>query len=429
MFEKLKENIYKTYLKENKIKNIEKSKLTCDELTKDINGIFYRCLKSYYFEDYFKDYELMKTNTPEGEYYFIAGFSHSRSKTNYIHYECKDQEEADALNNQKTRGIFSNITNKGMKVTLTTEEYKSLVTDKNIKYLNDIQDVLADNFSIYNEDRISFFPYDTPYDNKRNYVEVDNNERIEKTILKLKEKEEFKILFETDPIAKLLNLKSKKDFNYEIIHHDNNDYEKNDSSIQSLFSNCIFEDKHNINKTLINVYDLNYYPNSRDKEFKLIYAHNNKEICGASMLIDINTYDSEIEKNIGKSISFVEVCKPFYGNKIGIELVKKAIEYAEKENLILFRTTSSTLGQKYIKEKIDEIAKNSNVNLVSEPERFAVNKIIKASKNKQEALTKTKELLKFIRENYTEEDLGKHKSMTEILNYIEDKKKSKMKIR
>lgn len=429
MFEKLKEDIYKTYLKENKIKNIEKSKLTCDELTKDINGIFYKCLKSYYFEDYFKDYELMKTNTPEGEYYFIAGFSNSRSKTNYIHYECKDQEEATALNNQKTRGIFSNIANKGTKVTLTTEEYKSLAPDKNIKYLNDIQDVFADNFNIYNEDRISFFPYDTPYDNKRNYVEVDNNERIEKTILKLKEKEEFKILFETDPIAKLLNIKSKKDFNYEIIHHDNNDYEKNDSAIQSLFSNCIFEDEDNINKTLINAYDLNYYPNSRDKEFKLIYAHNNKEICGVSMLIDITTYDSEIEKNIGKSISFVEVCKPFYGNKIGIELIKKAIEYAEKENLILFRTTSSTLGQKYIKEKIDEIAKNSNVNLVSEPERFAINKIIKNSKNKQEALIKTKETLKFIRENYNEEDLRTHKVMTEILNHIEDKKKSKMKIK
>lgn len=426
MYSKIKNSICQAYLKSNKI-NLKKTDISCSEITHDINSILFQSLKSYYFEDLFKDAEFVKSPSDEGDYYYIAGSPLNNRDTIHIDYYFKDKEELLLIiDKQKKNRIYHfNIDRiddhieKGY-IRLSTLEYNKFVENKDVAYLKQVYDIFSEQYEYSNDSVLKFLPLDAPYSNKRYIESIKNNDRINKTLELLKKDKIFQLLFENDPLKKIINMKNKKDFSFSLIEIDNYNYEQ-ESPDKILGNFVLFEDYHDLNSTLLNVYALNYYVKSSDKKYDLIVCHNNHEICGVSSLIDAKQYDSTIEENVAKYVSFIEVSKPYYGNKLGIKLMEEAIRIAEKNDLILFRTSSSPNGEKYIKEKIDQLSLTSNVNVVSEYERFAVNKLLSLSlKDKKTLNIEVKKLLKDIRSKYSENDLYNSEIQNKILKDIND---------
>lgn len=127
------------------------------------------------------------------------------------------------------------------------------------------------------------------------------------------------------------------------------------------------------------------------------------EIAGIVLLENPIKEQDYIPDGIGYFIDFVEVSKHFYGNKLGVKLVEEAINYAKKNKLVLFRTSPSELGKKYIKDNITEMGIKNNIPLVAENERFLILEYFKNNKNieKKEHFNNVNKILKLAREKYS----------------------------
>ena len=113
--------------------------------------------------------------------------------------------------------------------------------------------------------------------------------------------------------------------------------------------------------------------------------------------------------------------------------MKKAIEHAKQEDLILFMTSYSDNGSTYIQQKINELAKTSGVIIVSSSEKETAFKVINKNKSKSisEIRDKISDVLNYTRTNYNESELTNYRVQGEIIKYIEsmDKKQiSKLKL-
>lgn len=86
--------------------------------------------------------------------------------------------------------------------------------------------------------------------------------------------------------------------------------------------------------------------------------------------------------------SYIAVASQFRGNGLGLELMKKTIEYAHKNKMVLIRSSSTSEGHSFMKENIDNIVLKTKdtaiVNASDEGFFGEFSKIIKNIKNEKE---------------------------------------------
>lgn len=428
MYEKLKHEIVAAYIKENNI-NMKKGKYNVSELTHDVNAIFFKCLESYYFENHTKNAFVKSIDSNQNDYYYVVTLPNAKNKKNKIKHRITNDEMAffEEYLASTAQNAFSKISNKRAletkSITLSIDEAVKILPQIKLDEYPVVSDIFSPEYDMMNDEPLKHFPVESPYNNKRESVDIEFNQKINKTIDRLKEDPIFNMLLTDDSVQQLLNLKNKNNIEFKTIDADT-------SGVTNMLK---FENSSHCNATLMNHYSLNYFPQNKDKQCTAIVAHNDFEIAGIIGIIDSNTYNEYPEK-FASYISFVEVGEQFYGRQLGIKLMKEAIEYARKEDLILFMTPYSDNGSTYIHQKINELAKTSGVIIISEYEKKAAVKAINKYKDlpKAELKSKLADVLYFMRTNYKELDLDNHNVKDEIEKYINkyDKvvKKSNLKI-
>lgn len=430
MYEKLKHEIVATYIKENNI-NMKKGKYNVSELTHDVNAIFFKCLESYYFENHTKNEFVKSIDSNQNDYYYVVTLPNAKNKKNKIKHNITDAE-LDFFKEYLTshnQNAFSKISNKRAletkSITLSIDEAIKILPTIKLEEYPVISDIFSPEYDMMTDEPLKHFPIEAPYGNKRESVYIEINQKINKTLNCLKEHPIFNMLLTEDPVQQLLNLKNKN--NIEFKQLDAGLY--NTDNITNILK---FENKSYSMSTLMNHYSLNYFPQNRDDNYTAIVAHNDFEIAGIISLIDSKKYH-DLPDNFAKDVSFVEVSEQYYGRQIGIQLMKKAIEHAKQEDLILFMTSYSDNGSTYIQQKINELAKTSGVIIVSSSEKETAFKVINKNKSKSisEIRDKISDVLNYTRTNYNESELTNYRVQGEIIKYIEsmDKKQiSKLKL-
>lgn len=417
MYEKLKSEIIDTYIQENNI-NMKKGKYNVSELTHDVNAIFFKCLESYYFENHTKNEFVKSIDDNENDYYYVVTLPNAKNRKNKIKHKIQDNELAffeqylmggsksgfEKLSNQRTmetRIVTMDIAN-ALKVleTIPLSEYPV------------VSDIFSNEYSSYTEEHLKHFPIESPYSGKREIVEIENTQKMSKTIDALKKDPVFNMLLTDDPVQQMLNLKNKNNIEFKKV-------EATRSNHKDITSLLQFEWGYHVMSTLMNHYSLNYFSQNNDENYTAIVAHNDFEIAGITSIIDSSTYH-KFPKNLAAYVSYIEVAEQYYGRKLGIQLMMEAIKHAQENDLILFRTPSSPNGETYIKEKINQIAKTSNVILISEYERDIAFKIIEKNIDQPKEILKKElsDVLNFVRNNYEETKLHDYKIRTEITNYM-----------
>lgn len=419
MYEKLKHEIVAAYIKENNI-NIKKGKYNVSELTHDVNAIFYKCLNSYYFENHTKNEFVKCIDSNKNDYYYVVTLPNAKNKKNKIKHKIKDHElpAFEQYWEENSRSAFNRIANsralETKSITMSIASALEVIKEIPIDEYPIISDIFAKEYDMHNEDKLKKFPIYCPYNEKRDITEVEYNQKIQNTIDMLKQDPVFSVLLTDDPIQQILNLKNKNNIEFKKVECT----EKSSLKVSELFK---LENRSNMMSTLMNHYSLNYFPQNTDKEYIAIVAHNDFEIAGMTSLVDASTYN-KFPKNMVYYVSYIEVSEQYYGRQLGIELMMQAIEHARKNDLILLRTPSSENGSTYIKEKINEIAKKSDVILVSEYEKEPAYRVIEKYKDKGKDVVKEKlaHVLNFVRENYDDVKLNRSSVLSEIVKYIDN---------
>lgn len=423
MYEKLKNDIVATYIKENNI-NMKKGKYNVSELTHDVNAIFFKCLDSYYFENHTKNEFVKSIDSNQNDYYYVVTLPNAKNKKNKIKHHITDNEMAffeDYLTSN-TQNAFSKISNKRAletkSITLSIDEAVKILPTIKLEEYPVVSDIFSPEYDMMTDEPLKHFPVEAPYDNKREAIQIELNPKINKTIDRLKEDPIFNMLLTEDAVQQLLILKNKN--NIEFKQTEAGLY--NTDSVTNILK---FENSSYSMSTLMHHYSLNYFPQNRDDNYTAIVAHNDFEIAGIISLIDSKKYN-DLPDNFAKDVSFVEVSEQYYGRQLGIQLMKQAIEHAKQEGLILFMTSYSDNGSTYIQQKINELAKTSGVIIVSSAEKETAFKVINKYKSKSTTEIKEKlaDALNFIRSNYDETTINDYRIQAEIHKYIDgmDKK-------
>ena len=423
MYEKLKNDIVATYIKENNI-NMKKGKYNVSELTHDVNAIFFKCLDSYYFENHTKNEFVKSIDSNQNDYYYVVTLPNAKNKKNKIKHHITDNEMAffeDYLTSN-TQNAFSKISNKRAletkSITLSIDEAVKILPTIKLEEYPVVSDIFSPEYDMMTDEPLKHFPVEAPYDNKREAIQIELNPKINKTIDRLKEDPIFNMLLTEDAVQQLLILKNKN--NIEFKQTEAGLY--NTDSVTNILK---FENSSYSMSTLMHHYSLNYFPQNRDDNYTAIVAHNDFEIAGIISLIDSKKYN-DLPDNFAKDVSFVEVSEQYYGRQLGIQLMKQAIEHAKQEGLILFMTSYSDNGSTYIQQKINELAKTSGVIIVSSAEKETAFKVINKYKSKStpEIKEKLADALNFIRSNYDETTINDYRIQAEIHKYIDgmDKK-------
>jgi GNAT superfamily N-acetyltransferase len=419
MFFKICEEIKSTYIQENKI-NYKKGKFNLSEITHDINGLIFMFLDSYYFEN-INDFKFVKSKINNDEdYFYIVNCENKFSKENIrLKLDKKEIEIAQKYFETKDTNTFRQIalnksTESGV-FFMARKEIIDIFNEMPLKSYTNITDSFEDEFGIYNDYPNKKFQIETPYVEVPSLASVNLNDKMIKTINKLKEQDLYSLIFTNEPITQILNLKNKKEIDINII-----DINDNCSEISGLSK---FSNDFQIKSDLRDFYGLKYFTSNNDKNFKLLVAHNEYEIAGLAALVP--PYDDNIRKDSCVFLSYVEVAEHFYGLGLGNKLAESAIEYAKENKMVLFRTSPSKLGEKYIKDKITQQGIDSKVPVVSEPERNIINRIlsIMKDKNNEEIFNFTYGALTYIRENYTEKELNNGLINTKIIAHLMKDKK------
>lgn len=419
MFLKICEEIKDTYIKENKI-SYKKGKFNLSEITHDINGLIFMFLDSYYFEK-INDFKFVKSQiNDEEDYFYIVNCENKFSKeTIRLKLDSKEIEIAKKYFENKDNNAFRKISlNQAIESGTFFLERKEIIDifgELPLKSYTNTTDAFKDEFNMYNEYPNRKFLIDPPYEKIPILSNVNLNDKMIKTIKKLKEKDIYSLIFANDSITKTLNLKIKKEINIELKEVNNH--------ISELSSLLKFSDDYYLKSELKNFYGLKYFTSNNDKDFKLLVAHNEYEIAGVAALVP--PYDKNIRNDCCIYLSYVEVCEPFYGLGLGCKLAEKAIEYAQEHKMVLFRTSPSKLGERYIKDKITQLGIDKRVPVVSESERDVINNILSIIKNKnnEEIFNFTNEALSYIRKNYTDKELKSNLMNQKIIDHLlKDKK-------
>lgn len=413
MFDKLRYEIIEAYTKANNIK-LRKGKFDLEELTHDVNGLLFNCLKSYYFEDLFKNVEFVKTEDKKNNYYFLINTPSLYSRESDIQHVIKDPNDFTLIENHfknENKGMFQSLRIKSMienkKIHLTYNEVLTIFGKLDINEYPIVIDAFSDEYS-HNEDRTKGFPYDGPYRKDRVIASVEMNEKMQNALEFLKQDSVFNMLLETDPVKQLLTVKTKKNIEFKEIHVLNED----DGEIGNHLK---FEADYAFRTALRKVYNLRYFTQNRDKDYKAIIAYNDYEIAGITSLVDASLYNG-FEKELVIDLSYIEVSEPYYGQKIGMKLVEEAIKVAERSDSILFITSYSPNGSRFLKDKIAEIARHSKISIVPENERDVISFYLEKNKTrpKSEINKKVADILKYIRTNYAENELSHDKVLKDV---------------
>ncbi len=405
MLYKIKEDIFNAYLKSNNIK-FRKGKFSVSEITHDINSILHMFLNSYYFDKLDKkDFIFGKSNSEIGDYFYIK----AKDEDNLIKIEL-NEKELELYKSSKNNEFKDNKNS----VFLNLSEIKKIFGEIPVKAYKINIDVFDYEFNYNNDNVNEKFDFSCPYYNKFDPCSIQINEKIEKTINLLKKDKIYEIVFCKDEILKTINLKKKKDFEIKI-----EDFNENNS----LSKYIKFSNEYEIKEDLINFYGFKYIKSKDLQDCKLIIANNDLEIAGIVLLDKPIKEQNYIPEDVAYFIDFVEVSKHFYGHKLGIKLVEEAINYAKENKLILFRTSPSDLGKKYIKDSITEMGIKNNIPLVAENERYLILEYFYNNKNIEKNLhfDNVNKILKLARDKYNNDNLENKQIIKKIINEVLDK--------
>jgi hypothetical protein len=319
-FNKVFEDIFNSY----KDEVVENNLLSLDDLN-SINKIFYKYLKSYYFENLY-DSAILKQNT-EGYLYPLL-----------INNSELDNNFSISGNLKKWNEILNFIENKEL-----LDFFKVYDIQKFIDYKN-LNNEVWETFNYNKDDKIF-------------KDSIILNEFEKNVINKLKQLNNFySIIFENNEIKQSLNLKNKKDFNFKVIDL-KKDGHNNINSVFELFNKVPCD---NIKKLLLENYGFKFIKNVISTK-KLVIAHNQFEISGIIVvdnsyalkrmeIIDFDNFDYNCGITVGKS---------FRGYSLGIKMFDVLANNVKENNNILLNSQATVIGDKYIKNNLSNFIKNN----------------------------------------------------------------------
>jgi len=322
-FNKVLEDIFNSYKEEMNENNL----LSLNDLN-SINKIFYKYLKSYYFENLY-DSTILKINA-EGYLYPLL------------------------INNSEIDNSFSISGKVGKWDEIINSLKKPELLEKldNFK-IYDIQKFI--NYKKLNNEVWELFNY-----NKEDQLFTDSivlDELENNVINSLKKLNDFySIIFENNEIKKSLNLKNKKEFKIKVIDLKKDGY-NNINSVLEKFNRIPCE---NIKNLLLENYGFKFIKNVLNTK-KLVIAHNQFEISGIIVvdnsyalkrleIIDFDKFDYNCGITVGKS---------FRGYSLGIKMFEFLANNVKENNNILLNSQATTIGDKYIKNKLSNFIKNN----------------------------------------------------------------------
>lgn len=322
-FNKVLEDIFNSYKEEMNENNL----LSLNDLN-SINKIFYKYLKSYYFENLY-DSTILKINS-EGYLYPLL------------------------INNSEIDNSFSISGKVGKWDEIINCLKKPELLEKLDKFkIYDIQKFI--NYKKLNNEVWELFNY-----NKEDQLFTDSivlDELENNVINSLKKLNDFySIIFENNEIKKSLNLKNKKEFKIKVIDLKKDGY-NNINSVLEKFNRIPCE---NIKNLLLENYGFKFIKNVLNTK-KLVIAHNQFEISGIIVvdnsyalkrleIIDFDKFDYNCGITVGKS---------FRGYSLGIKMFEFLANNVKENNNILLNSQATTIGDKYIKNKLSNFIKNN----------------------------------------------------------------------
>lgn len=235
---------------------------------------------------------------------------------------------------------------------------------------------------------------------------VDYNIKVdsEKLIAALKEIDPiYSLIYEDSPIKKQLNIINKKELEFKTIKttseniyeifsqlHTIGHYEKNWNKHQRYqIESSLQDDLKKLNKLSFVNFDGNI-----NRTF--IIAYNKNQIAGLSCIATYSRFDEYSKEDKDQYFarpkmaysSYIAVASQFRGNGLGVELMKKTIDYATTNKMVLLRSSSTNEGHSYMKENIDNIVLKTKdtviVNATDEGYFNEFSNIIRNVKNERE---------------------------------------------
>jgi GNAT superfamily N-acetyltransferase len=241
------------------------------------------------------------------------------------------------------------------------------------------------------------------YDDK-DPVKYDIKIDTEKLIAALKEIDPlYNLIYEDSAVKRKLNLVNKKEVDFMTIQttseniyevfsklHGIGHYEKNWNKHQKYQIESTLQD----NLKTLNKLSFVNFDNNINRTF--IIAYNKNQVAGLSCIATYSHFDDYEKENKDQYYarkymaysSYIAVASQFRGNGLGLELMKKTIEYANENKMILLRSSSTSEGHSYMKENIDNIVlKTKDVVIVNASDEgffSEFSKIITNIKNEKE---------------------------------------------
>lgn len=322
-FNKVLEDIFNSYKEEMNENNL----LSLNDLN-SINKIFYKYLKSYYFENLY-DSTILKINA---EGYLYPLLINNSEIDNSFSISGKVGKWDEIINYLKQPELLEKLDN-----------FKIYDIQKFINYKK-LNNEVWELFNYNKEDQL--FTDSIVLD------ELENN-----VINSLKKLNDFySIIFENNEIKKSLNLKNKKEFKIKVIDLKKDGY-NNINSVLEKFNRIPCE---NIKNLLLENYGFKFIKNVLNTK-KLVIAHNQFEISGIIVvdnsyalkrleIIDFDKFDYNCGITVGKS---------FRGYSLGIKMFEFLANNVKENNNILLNSQATTIGDKYIKNKLSNFIKNN----------------------------------------------------------------------
>lgn len=322
-FNKVLEDIFNSYKEEMNENNL----LSLNDLN-SINKIFYKYLKSYYFENLY-DSTILKINA---EGYLYPLLINNSEIDNSFSISGKVGKWDEIINYLKQPELLEKLDN-----------FKIYDIQKFINYKK-LNNEVWELFNYNKEDQL--------FTDSIILDELENN-----VINSLKKLNNFySIIFENNEIKKSLNLKNKKEFKIKVIDLKKDGY-NNINSVLEKFNRIPCE---NIKNLLLENYGFKFIKNVLNTK-KLVIAHNQFEISGIIVvdnsyalkrleIIDFDKFDYNCGITVGKS---------FRGYSLGIKMFEFLANNVKENNNILLNSQATTIGDKYIKNKLSNFIKNN----------------------------------------------------------------------
>jgi len=213
----------------------------------------------------------------------------------------------------------------------------------------------------------------------------------------------YNLIYEDSAVKRKLNLVNKKELDFMIIKttseniyetfaqlHPIGHYEKNWNKHQKYQIESTLQD--NLKK--LNKLSFINFDGNINRTF--IIAYNKNQVAGLSCIATYSRFDDYDKEDKDQYFardkmaysSYIAVASQFRGNGLGLELMKKTIEYAHKHKMVLIRSSSTSEGHSFMKENIDNIVLKTKdtaiVNASDESIFGEFMKIIKNIKNEKE---------------------------------------------